>query len=140
METTSSTGHKSPGTTTESTAGGITVDRDYLAKALGIELPTDVQRLGVDGAGEVHYYSPRTARVWVVDANDDAVTHEADLAGKRVHEWLDHVREEVATLAELGERDIRALTEAMTVLDERAPAPADAAGLPNHDPDCEVVQ
>jgi len=94
METTSSTGHKSPGTTTESTAGGITVDRDYLAEALGIELPTDVQRLGVDGAGEVHYYSPRTARVWVVDANDDAVTHEADLAGKRVHEWLDHVREE----------------------------------------------
>jgi len=54
----------------------------------------------------------------------------------------DGVRETdaVATLAELGERDIRALTEAMTVLDERAPAPADAAGLPNHDPDCEVVQ
>jgi len=43
----------------------------------------------------------------------------------------DGVRETdaVATLAELGERDIRALTEAMTVLDERAPAPADAAGL-----------
>lgn len=31
--------------------------------------------------------------------------------------------------AELGERDVRALTETMTVLDGCAPAPADAPGL-----------
>lgn len=37
--------------------------------------------------------------------------------------------DEVSALAALNDRDVRALTEAMTVLDERAPAPADAAGL-----------
>jgi hypothetical protein len=36
---------------------------------------------------------------------------------------------EPATLAELDDRDVRALTETMTVLGETAPAPADAPGL-----------
>lgn len=36
---------------------------------------------------------------------------------------------EPATLAELDDRDVRALTETMTVLSETAPAPADAPGL-----------
>jgi len=36
---------------------------------------------------------------------------------------------ETATLAELDDRDVRALTETMTVLGETAPAPADAPGL-----------
>jgi len=35
----------------------------------------------------------------------------------------------VAALAQLGTRDVRALTETMTVLDECAPAPANADGL-----------
>jgi|GEM_PF-2505983 len=37
--------------------------------------------------------------------------------------------EAVAALAQLDGRDVRALTGTMTVLDERAPAPADADGL-----------
>lgn len=35
----------------------------------------------------------------------------------------------VAALAQLGTRDVRALTETMTVLNELAPAPANAGGL-----------
>ena len=37
--------------------------------------------------------------------------------------------DQIAALAQLGERDYRALTETMTVLDECAPAPASADGL-----------
>jgi len=37
--------------------------------------------------------------------------------------------ERIAALAQLGERDSRALTETMTVLDGCAPAPANAEGL-----------
>lgn len=40
-----------------------------------------------------------------------------------------HTPETVAALSDLEDRDIRALTEAMTVLGDRAPAPADADGL-----------
>jgi len=71
MAANDATGVKHSGTT-ESTPQGITVDHGYLDNALGTDIPTDVQRLGIDGAGEVHYYSPRAAWVWVVDANDDA--------------------------------------------------------------------
>jgi hypothetical protein len=41
----------------------------------------------------------------------------------------DGTTDAVADVAELDDRDIRALIETMTVLDERAPAPADADGL-----------
>ena len=73
---------------------GIDVDVAALAAALGIDLPRDTQRLGVDGAGEVHYHSPRADRVWVVDGDDTAVTHVADVTGKSIHSWISHVRGE----------------------------------------------
>jgi len=98
MNSTSSTGVKNSGTT-ESTPQGITVDHGYLENALGTDIPADIQRLGIDGAGEVHYFSPRAAWVWVVDADGGllTITHEADLSGRQVHEWLDHVRGERGT-------------------------------------------
>lgn len=89
MSTTNASEHNSSDTT-----DGITVDADALAARLGIDLPADTQRLGVDGAGEVHYHSPRTDRVWVVDGDDTTVTHVADVAGKSIHSWIAHVRGE----------------------------------------------
>lgn len=89
MTTTTLSEHNSSDTT-----DGITVDADALTARLGIDLPRDTQRLGVDGAGEVHYHSPRTDRVWVVDGDDTIVTHVADVAGKSIHEWIAHVRGE----------------------------------------------
>jgi len=78
------------------TTDGITVDADALAARLGIDLPGDTQRLGVDGAGEVHYHSPRAQRVWVVDGDtpDPTVTHVADVTGKSTQDWIAHVRGE----------------------------------------------
>jgi len=91
MTTTTLSEHNSSDTTT---TDGITVDVDALAARLGIDLPRDTQRLGVDGAGEVHYHSPRHQRVWVVDGDDTTVTHVADVAGKSIHAWIAHVRGE----------------------------------------------
>lgn len=89
MTTTTLSEHNSSDTT-----DGITVDADALAARLGINLPRDTQRLGVDGAGEVHYHSPRADRVWVVDGDDTTVTHVADVTGKSIHAWIAHVRGE----------------------------------------------
>ena len=93
MTTTTFSEHNSSDTTT---TDGIDVDVDALAARLGIDLPRDTQRLGVDGAGEVHYHSPRTQRVWVVDGDtpDATVTHVADLTGQSTQDWIAHVRGE----------------------------------------------
>jgi len=93
MTTTNPTGQKQSGTTA-TTRRGIDVDVDHLRERLGIDCPADVQRLGVDGAGEVHYHSPSAAAVWVVDGDDGTVTHVADHTARSVWQWVDHVREE----------------------------------------------
>ncbi|MBB6645037.1 hypothetical protein [Halobellus ruber] len=83
---------ESPSSTTDDTdLNRITYDHSALPRAANI--------LGIDGAGAVHVHSPRQDRVWMLAVDTDApveseVTHEADLRGNSVHEWIAHVRGE----------------------------------------------
>ena len=78
--------------TTRTTAGRDRggIDTDHL------ELPYDAQLLGVDGAGETHLHSTRTDRVFVLDDSEEPaeVTHEADVSGRSIFDWVEHVRGE----------------------------------------------
>lgn len=69
----------------------ITYDHSALPRAANV--------LGIDCAGAVHFHSPRQDRVWMVAVDPDApakseITHEADLGGNSIQEWIAHVRGE----------------------------------------------
>jgi len=99
MDHTTATDDDSIGTTPtrRSTPRGADVDIDALADRLdrdAAQFPSDLKRLGIDGANEVHYHSPTAGWVWVVAEFRGEVTHEADLSGRSVWAFVEHVRGE----------------------------------------------
>jgi len=54
-----------------------------------IDLPSDARKLGVDGEGDVHYYSRYHSRLWVNPHDDTEATLVAEIDA--LSEWVDFV-------------------------------------------------